>query len=550
VSGADTATPPPAPATTRPAAVLTGLADSRLSRRLLRINGIGNLLGAVLTFVYFRFVDMADARESGMVTPFEIVYFIAGFAVIAAVGYVYGIRWARPIIAARTGAGLDPEVRRRAILLPYTFAGITLVGWVVAGLMWGVLWPLVSGHFSLGRSLRSIVGITGIAGTVTTAFIFFAIERQWRLVLPRFFPEGMLSAASPSGRLSVRGRLLLAFLVVSIVPLSALGVVSYTRAAALLRADPMSALALVDNLLMLVVFITAMGALTAATISVLVAGSVGRPLAMLQDALAAVEHGQLDTRCLIVASDETGALAEGFNRMVQGLQDRERLRDTFGKYVTPEIRDEIMAGRLSLEGKQVEATILFADLREFTPWVEASDPREVVRDLNAYFTEMEAAIRRHGGLVLQYIGDEIEAVFGAPVPDAEHADHAVQAAIEMRARLHAWNAERRRRGAHTLRHGIGVHTGAVLAATIGSSERLSYALVGDAVNLASRIQGLSKDLRTDILVSDSTRRRLHRGYALEPQPAVRVKGKSMEVEVFALGNRPQDTPGAEAFARA
>jgi len=510
------------------------LADGRLARRLLRINGIGNLLGAVLTFVYFRFVDMADARELGMVTPFEIVYFIAGFAALAAGGSIHGVRWARPLIAARAGAALDPDVRRRAILLPYTFAGITLISWVSAGIIWGVLWPLVAGHFSLSRSLRAIVGITGIAGTVTTAFIFFAIERQWRQALPRFFPEGMLSAAPRSERLSVRGRLLLAFLVVSIVPLAALGVVSYTRAAALLRADPMSAMALVDNLLMLVVFITAMGGLAAAAISVLVAGSVGRPLATLRGALAEVEHGRLDTRCPIVAGDETGALAEGFNRMVQGLQERERLRATFGKYVTPQIRDEIMAGRLSLEGTQVEATILFADLREFTPWVEASDPREVVRDLNAYFTEMEAAIRRHGGLVLQYIGDEIEAVFGAPVPDPEHADHAVRAALEMRARLAAWNGERRRRGGHTLRHGIGVHTGVVLAATIGSSERLSYALVGDAVNLASRIQGLSKDLHTDILVSESTRRRLREDYALESRPAVRVKGKSAEVEVYAL----------------
>jgi adenylate cyclase len=147
---------------------------------------------------------------------------------------------------------------------------------------------------------------------------------------------------------------------------------------------------------------------------------------------------------------------------------------------------------------------------------------------------MEAAIRGRGGLVLQFIGDEIEAVFGAPVRDPAHAEAAVRAALDMRRRLAAWNAARTPAGAAALRHGIGVHTGSVLAATIGSAERLSYALVGDAVNLASRIQDLTKTAGADILVSGATRRRIGEGFALEPLPAVRVKGRGEEVEVFRL----------------
>ena len=117
--------------------------------------------------------------------------------------------------------------------------------------------------------------------------------------------------------------------------------------------------------------------------------------------MAEVERGRFDVRCPVVSNDEIGALTEGFNRMVRGLKEREVIKETFGKYVTEEIRDEILAGRLALEGELREVTILFSDLRDFTTWVEASDPRDVVRDLNAYFTEMEAAIRGHGGLVLQ-----------------------------------------------------------------------------------------------------------------------------------------------------
>jgi class 3 adenylate cyclase len=203
--------------------------------------------------------------------------------------------------------------------------------------------------------------------------------------------------------------------------------------------------------------------------------------------------------------------------------------------VSQEIRDEILAGRVSLEGQVREVTILFADLRDFTTWVEATDPREVVRDLNAYFTEMEAAIRGEGGLVLQYIGDEIEAVFGAPLDKPGHAGAAVRAALEMRRRLAAWNAARAAGGKPPLRHGIGVHTGNVIAGNIGSSERLSYALVGDPVNLASRIQGLTKEFAADVLVSSSTRERVGPEIPLRPLPAVKVKGRAAEVEVYAAG---------------
>jgi len=227
-------------------------------------------------------------------------------------------------------------------------------------------------------------------------------------------------------------------------------------------------------------------------------------------------------------------LLQALQRQSETLRERERIRETFGKYVSPEVRDEILSGRLALEGQAREVTILFADLRDFTPWVEATDPREVVRDLNRYFTEMNEAIRRHRGLVLQFIGDEIEAVFGAPVADPAHAALALRAALEMRERLARLNAERAGAGKPPLRHGVGIHTGRVLAGNIGSSERLSYALVGDPVNLASRIQDLNKQLGSDILVSGTTQALLDGTFALTPLPAVRVKGRSVEVEIYRL----------------
>jgi adenylate cyclase len=325
------------------------------------------------------------------------------------------------------------------------------------------------------------------------------------------------------------------FLMLGTVPLSLLGVLAYRRSLALLAAEPAAASQLVANLLVTIVFIVAVGVVAAVGLAIFVAASVAAPLRDLQSAMGRARQGDLEASCPVVSNDELGEVAEGFNRMVGGLREREFLKETFGKYVSPEVRDEILSGRLALEGQAREVTILFADLRDFTPWVEATDPQEVVRDLNRYFTEMNEAIRRHRGLVLQFIGDEIEAVFGAPVADPAHAALALRAALEMRERLARLNAERAGAGKPPLRHGVGIHTGRVLAGNIGSSERLSYALVGDPVNLASRIQDLNKQLGSDILVSGTTRALLDGTFALTPLPAVRVKGRSVEVEIYRLG---------------
>ena len=507
----------------------------RVFAKLTLTQLLGNLIGGLLTWFYFRFVDFTAPQFQARISRSEIVFFVVAFGILISAGIIFGSYWSRPLSGPPPASGPDAElVRRRAIMVPYVFAALSFSGWIGAGLSWGVLYPVIWGFFTPAHSLRSIFGITCVAGTVTAALVFFAVEHQWRTVLPAFFPGGDLSAVPGVLRLRVRTRLLVIFVMLSVIPLSLLGVLAYTRAAALPGVDPAAAPQIVENMLAFIVFIVAVGTLAAIGLSLYVAGSVAGPLGQLRTAMRDVEQGDLDTSCPVVTNDEIGAVTEGFNRMVGGLREREFLKETFGKYVSREIRDEILAGRVSLEGQAQEVTILFADLRDFTPWVEATSPREVVRDLNAYFTEMDQAIRAHRGLVLQFIGDEIEAAFGAPVSDPAHAEMAVAAALEMRRRLAAWNAERVRAGKAELRHGIGIHTGSVLAGNIGSAERHSYALVGDPVNLASRIQSLNKEFGSDILVSGETRRRLNGRFELVQLPAVRVKGKSVEVEVYRL----------------
>jgi class 3 adenylate cyclase len=233
-----------------------------------------------------------------------------------------------------------------------------------------------------------------------------------------------------------------------------------------------------------------------------------------------------------------GAVAIENARMVEEIIEKERARakimDSFGKYVTSEVRDQILEGRIPLDGELKDVTVLFADLRGFTTLTESTDPKEVVKIINGYFSEMAEAIGQNHGLVLQFIGDEIEAVFGAPSPLEDHPTHAVRAAMAMRERLVSVNQKLRIKGYASLRHGIGIHTGNVVAANIGSEDRLSYALVGDTVNLASRIQSLNKEFDTDILISAITLNRLSEYISGEKLGATSVKGKKEPVEIFKL----------------
>jgi adenylate cyclase len=236
----------------------------------------------------------------------------------------------------------------------------------------------------------------------------------------------------------------------------------------------------------------------------------------------------------ILSNDELGDVAQGINAMIFSLNESQRVSDSFGRYMGKEIRDEIMSGKISMDGEMKRVTLLFSDLRNFTVLVEKNHPRQVVKILNQYFNEMTLAVKGHKGLILQYVGDEIMAVFGAPVEVDDHPEMAAQTALEMRSRLIKLNKNLEQQGFEPLEHGIGLHSGAVLAGNIGSKERMSYALVGDTVNTASRIEGLTKTYETDIILSQTTHSLLTGSYVTEQLEPVKVKGKDDGLIVYKL----------------
>ena len=283
-------------------------------------------------------------------------------------------------------------------------------------------------------------------------------------------------------------------------------------------------------ILVLTVIITLVGIL----LSLVLSTYISQPINKLREGTATIGHGDFNYRVTIKRNDELGDLASDFNKMAGGLAESRMIRETFGKYVTPEIRDEILSGRIPLNGERREATVLFADLRGFTSYVEENPPEEVIKSMKAYFTAMQKAIRQGGGLVLQYVGDEMEVVFGVPLRDKDHAEKAVMAALEMRRLLESLNNERVNTGLMPFRHGIGIHTGEVLAGNTGSEDQLSYSLIGDTVILASRIQHLTKEFHCDILASEETAKRLRRHFELKKESQRMVRGHSKPIVVYRV----------------
>jgi class 3 adenylate cyclase len=247
-----------------------------------------------------------------------------------------------------------------------------------------------------------------------------------------------------------------------------------------------------------------------------------------------VEGEELDVRLTVTSTDEFAVLYKGFNRMTNGLQERERLRHAFGCYVAPELAEEVMRHGVSLGGEAVRASVLFADIRDFTALAEKMAPTEVVSLLNRYFATVGSAIKAEGGWINKFGGDSLLAVFGAPAPQADHARRAVRAAQGMRTALAEFNVQQQQESEPTVRIGIGIDCGDMVAGSVGSPERMEYTVIGDVVNVASRIDGLNKKWGTDVLISAEALAASGVDVPTRAMPLAEVKGKSEPIQVYAL----------------
>src|ERR1035438_8644915 len=247
-------------------------------------------------------------------------------------------------------------------------------------------------------------------------------------------------------------------------------------------------------------------------------------------------RGNYNIRLNLDREDEIGQLATSFNRMSEGLAERDQIRDLLDKNLSPEIAAQLVSGGGALGGEELEVTVLFVDIRSFTRLSESIPPREVLALLNRYFDRMSVIVEIYLGVVDKYMGDAIMALFGAPVALPNHADNAILAALEMKSALARLNAELATEGGTKLAFGIGINTARVIAGNIGSSRRLNYSVLGDGVNVAARLQDLTRmsQYRADILVSAATLRVARGQYRVRPLGAAPVRGRDEPVEIFAV----------------
>lgn len=266
----------------------------------------------------------------------------------------------------------------------------------------------------------------------------------------------------------------------------------------------------------------------------LFSGTITSPLSLLVAATNRIASGDFKIQIQPKTRDEIADLAIAFNQMAKGLEERDRIKDTFHKFHSKEIADTLLGGQVNLGGERRIATILFTDIRGFTSMSEIMDPARVVDLLNEYLSRMVATIRKYGGVVDKYVGDAIMAVWGVPIERIDDTHKAVAACLAMRLQLAKLNQLRVARHEAALMIGMGLNLGEVIAGNIGSTERMEYTVIGDTVNVASRIESMTKHFGCDLLVSESVVHRVGKHFVFEKCGDATVKGKSRAIGMYRV----------------
>lgn len=290
-------------------------------------------------------------------------------------------------------------------------------------------------------------------------------------------------------------------------------------------------------ILILTLLMTALGILLSLGLSMYFSG----PIKQLRESVTALGMGRFDYRVKTFRNDELGDLAYAFNRMAEDLEIKEKIKDSFGRYVSPEIVDMILANPNDewMKGSKVEATVLFADIRGFTTISENKDPQAILDLLNEYLARVTDAVIRHGGHVNKFAGDEAMAVFGAPLANANHAESAVKAAIAIQEGIRALNEEKKTQYIR-LDVGVGINSGEVVAGNLGSSKRMEYTVIGDNVNVAARLTSTAKG--NEILITKPTYDAIQDKGSLrvEERGLAPVKGRKKQITVYSVIQLEED----------
>lgn len=286
-----------------------------------------------------------------------------------------------------------------------------------------------------------------------------------------------------------------------------------------------------------IIYLSAIGLILGGIGAFLMATVMVKPIKLLVSGVRAIGEGKFHQRIDIKRRDEIGELTSAFNDMAKGLEEREFIRNTFQKFVHKDIVDDLLKNpdKVKVGGERKKVTVLFSDIRGFTPLSESMPPEEVVALLNRHFSSMLPIINKNGGVLDKFMGDAMMVTFGAPFPKGDDALSAVKTGLMMKDMRRALNKNREKEGKAPIHMGIGINTGYVVAGNIGSEERMEYTVFGDVVNTAARIEGLSRE--EDVIITEDTYKEIMNSVTIgQEKEEVSLKGKSKPVTIYRVLN--------------
>jgi adenylate cyclase len=510
-------------------------AGARLFPVLYRRVVAANAVGAALAFIYLSFVSPPlppPPHDEGIlflgVAP---LYFL----LVALIGYYLGRREFEPLERWLRERRAPTDRERHFVFSgPWRTASRTGAAWLGAAVVFG---GVTATHHPAVYVAGVVIGIL-LAGLTSSAVTFLLIERTLR---PAFAAAlggdvSSLTSSRAASLVRTRPRLLASWALGSGIALIAIPLAFLGRGSSS-----------GDALLGPVIFLVVVGLFGGGVLITAAANSVAEPLDRLRKALGRVEDGSLDEEVRVDDGGELGLLEAGFNRMVSGLRERERIRDAFGTYLDRDVAEHILSEGTSLSGEEVEVTILVLDIRDFTRLAERLPAPEVVGKLNRLFERLVPIVHAHGGHVDKYVGDGLLAVFGAPRRQTIHAEEALSAAMEIATAVD-------QEFAPEFAIGIGLNSGKVVAGNVGGAGRLEFSVIGDPVNVAARVEAATRTTGDVVLIAERTRELLGASdVLLDERPGITLKGKREPVNLYAprfpAVASASEPAGADADAR-
>lgn len=490
---------------------------------------LSNMLGVAGLHGYLVIVYGA-----GFLHPYltvELVGVVLGTAVSFAATFYFMaglVRYFSPLSPPPDPGEVGDRLRREALNAPVVLSSLSLVLWLVVGSSIAlVIQPEIPGRVTW--FIHMIIG-NYFTGQIVAILVFYETEAIFsRRLVPSLMGDRKVSEVDGVVPVPVWVRIGFLVLTCAILPQTHLYVLYY----------------LGDASLLLLSYFVGLVLLVAVFQAYFILRSISLPIGRIAEMFRRFQREDALVRETgIHRADDLGQFAEMYEDLVGTIQERDFLRTTFGRYMNRRVMERILDGELALGGEEQEATVLFADVRDFTSLAEKHDPAGVVDLLNDYFDRMVDVITGHEGIPDKFLGDGILAVWGVPGEREGHREKAVESALAMNAELDSFNRERRRDGREPLQVGMAVHSGRLIAGNIGSSKKMEFTVVGDTVNTCSRIESLNKELGSTLTVSEAVYGGLPEELraSFEHKPDVRLRGKSRPVDLYTL--RGEDVPGS------